>query len=365
MHHHVLTYPLSALVLTVAVFAAAAWLNQRLRAHPLANPVLLSVCVVMLVLAGTDTPYERYFEGAQFIHFLLGPATVALAVPMFRHLGRIRAALLPIMAGIVSGSAAGLVLVGILAWIFAVDPSLMASLATRSVTAPVAMSIAPYTGAIPSLAAIMARGRGHDGRCLWSGAARSPRRHGSDGARLGHGRSQSWPGHCAHPARKRGGRRDSWHRYGADCADHGQHDATLGQGPAPCLKRRRTALRRESQDRYRRDAANTLDHRALNRRPGQCHLGELVRWQVSIWSRRQGRPLHDLPRFLPRVNWGQRHTSPATPHGNGCAKLAARILMAGDDSSETRLVIEPRSAGCPQARTVSSKYGIILRGWRC
>ena len=108
------------------------------------------------------------------------------------------------MAGIVSGSAAGLVLVGILAWIFAVDPSLMASLATRSVTAPVAMSIAPYTGAIPSLAAIMARGRGHDGRCLWSGAARSPRRHGSDGARLGHGRSQSWPGHCAHPARKRG-----------------------------------------------------------------------------------------------------------------------------------------------------------------
>ena len=156
MHHHVLTYPLSALVLTVAVFAAAAWLNQRLRAHPLANPVLLSVCVVMLVLAVTDTPYERYFEGAQFIHFLLGPATVALAVPMFRHLGRIRAAVLPIMAGIVSGSAAGLVLVGILAWIFAVDPSLMASLATRSVTAPVAMSIAPYTGAIPSLAAIMA-----------------------------------------------------------------------------------------------------------------------------------------------------------------------------------------------------------------
>ena len=89
MHRQdLLTYPLSALVLTVAVFAAAAWLNQRLRAHPLANPVLLSVCVVMLVLRGTDTPYERYFEGAQFIHFLLGPATVALAVPMFRHLGK-------------------------------------------------------------------------------------------------------------------------------------------------------------------------------------------------------------------------------------------------------------------------------------
>jgi predicted murein hydrolase (TIGR00659 family) len=156
MPHDVLTHPLFSLALTVALFVTATWVNQRLRTHPLVNPVLLSVCFLMLFLTTTNTPYERYFEGAQFIHFLLGPATVALAVPMFRHFDTIRAAALPILAGIVSGSAAGLVLVATLAWVFAADPSLAASLATKSVTAPVAMAIADHTGAIPSLAAIVA-----------------------------------------------------------------------------------------------------------------------------------------------------------------------------------------------------------------
>ena len=156
MPHGVLAHPLFSLALTVSVFVAASWINQRMRGHPLVNPVLLSVGFLMLFLATTNTPYTRYFEGAQFIHFLLGPATVALAVPMFRHFDRIRAAALPILVGIVSGSVAGLVLVVTLAQLFAADASLTASLATKSVTAPVAMAIADHTGAIPSLAAIVA-----------------------------------------------------------------------------------------------------------------------------------------------------------------------------------------------------------------
>jgi predicted murein hydrolase (TIGR00659 family) len=151
-----LSHPLLSLALTVAVFTAASWINQRLRGHPLVNPVLLSVCVVMAFLSATGMPYERYFEGAQFIHFLLGPATVALSVPMFRHFDKLRAAALPILVGIVSGSLAGLVLVAALGRLLAADPSLVASLATKSVTAPVAMAIADDTGASPSLAAIIA-----------------------------------------------------------------------------------------------------------------------------------------------------------------------------------------------------------------
>ena len=68
---------------------------------------------MMAFMAATGTPYERYFEGAQFIHFLLGPAVVALAVPMFRHIAKIRAAAVPIIAGIVGGSVAGLAVIGI------------------------------------------------------------------------------------------------------------------------------------------------------------------------------------------------------------------------------------------------------------
>lgn len=166
MHHSALAHPLFSLAVTVAMFVMASWVNQRLRAHPLVNPVLLSVCCLMVFLSATNTPYERYFEGAQFIHFLLGPATVALAVPMFRHFDRIRAAALPILVGIVSGSVAGLALVAMLARLFAADPSLTASLATKSVTAPVAMAIADYTGAIPSLAAIVAVLAGMTGAAL-------------------------------------------------------------------------------------------------------------------------------------------------------------------------------------------------------
>jgi predicted murein hydrolase (TIGR00659 family) len=156
MFGNLLAHPLSSLTLTIGVFVAAAWLNRRAGGHPLANPVLLSVGVLMVFMSLTNTPYERYFEGAQFIHFLLGPATVALAVPMFRHRGKIRAAAVPIVAGIVSGSAAGLLVIFGLSRVFAADPALLASLATKSVTAPVAMGIAPYTGALPALAAIMA-----------------------------------------------------------------------------------------------------------------------------------------------------------------------------------------------------------------
>jgi predicted murein hydrolase (TIGR00659 family) len=156
MIHSALTHPLFSLVLTVTVFVAASWINQRLRGQPLVNPVLLSVCCLMVFLSTTSTPYETYFEGAQFIHFLLGPATVALAVPIYRHFDRIRSAALPILVGILSGSVAGLVVVAILARLFGADQSLAASLATKSVTAPVAMAIADHTGAIPSLAAIIA-----------------------------------------------------------------------------------------------------------------------------------------------------------------------------------------------------------------
>jgi predicted murein hydrolase (TIGR00659 family) len=166
MPHGALEHPLFSLALTVAVFVAASWANQRMRGHPLVNPVLLSVCFLMIFLSMTSTPYARYFEGAQFIHFLLGPATVALAVPMFRHVDRIRAAALPILIGIVSGSVAGLVLVLTLAQLFAAEASLMASLATKSVTAPVAMAIADHTGAIPSLAAIVAVLAGMTGAAL-------------------------------------------------------------------------------------------------------------------------------------------------------------------------------------------------------
>lgn len=58
--------------------------------HPLANPVLIAVIVLVALLWATGTPYATYFEGAQFVHFLLGPATVALAIPLYAQFDRLK-----------------------------------------------------------------------------------------------------------------------------------------------------------------------------------------------------------------------------------------------------------------------------------
>lgn len=87
--------PLLGLTITLAAYLAGDWLYRRARMQPLLNPVLLAVIMLVTLLAATHTSYETYFDGAQFVHFLLGPATVALAVPLFLHARRLRRMWLP------------------------------------------------------------------------------------------------------------------------------------------------------------------------------------------------------------------------------------------------------------------------------
>src|SRR5690606_16691280 len=96
--------PLLWLTLTLCAWIVATQISVRLRRHPLANPVLISIVLLSSLLVIFDVPYARFFEGAQFIHFLLGPATVAIAVPLFRQLHQVRKALIPMGAALVVGS---------------------------------------------------------------------------------------------------------------------------------------------------------------------------------------------------------------------------------------------------------------------
>jgi predicted murein hydrolase (TIGR00659 family) len=145
--------PLLWLTLTVVAYAGAEALHRRLGRPAAANPVLVSVLALVAVLVGSGTPYDAYFEGAQFVHFLLGPATVALAVPLHAELGRVRARALPLGAALLAGSTTALAsAVGVAALLGASRPTLM-SLAPKSVTAAVAMGIAEKLGGLPSLTA--------------------------------------------------------------------------------------------------------------------------------------------------------------------------------------------------------------------
>ena len=91
--------PLLWLTVTVAVYAFAHWLHHRAHARAILNPVLISVAAIVAILLLTGTDYETYFDGAQFAHFLLGPATVALAIPLYTQFRRVRSLLLPLLLG--------------------------------------------------------------------------------------------------------------------------------------------------------------------------------------------------------------------------------------------------------------------------
>ena len=146
--------PLVWLTLTLAAYLLAITLHRKAGGHPAANPVLISVGILVALLLATDTPYQRYFDGAQFVHFLLGPATVALAVPLHGQLKRLVAMGGPIRVALVVGSlVAGLSAYTIGALLGASAPTL-ATLAPKSVTTPIAMGIAERLGGLASLTAV-------------------------------------------------------------------------------------------------------------------------------------------------------------------------------------------------------------------
>lgn len=149
------TTPLLGLTITLLVYQAAFVLYRRTGFHSLANPVGLSVVALGTLLWATGTPYATYFQGAQFVHFLLGPATVALAVPLMEQLPRIKRLWLPMLGALVVGTLTATVTAVAVGWAMGASKITLASLAPKSVTAPVAMGIAEKIGGLPSLTAVL------------------------------------------------------------------------------------------------------------------------------------------------------------------------------------------------------------------
>ena len=147
--------PLLHLTLTLAAFVLASLLYRKARMNPLLNPVLLSVVAIVALLSLSGTDYYSYFDGAQFVHFLLGPATVALAVPLYRQFDRVRKSALAILVSLVCGAITSAASAVLIARLLGAQPQSIVSLAPKSVTAPVAMGIAEQLGGIPSLTAVM------------------------------------------------------------------------------------------------------------------------------------------------------------------------------------------------------------------
>lgn len=147
--------PLLGLTTTLVAYLVALQCYRRLGFNPLANPVLLAIVMVVSILVITGTPYKTYFEGAQFVHFMLGPATVALAMPLYKQWHNFRRAALPLLLGLAAGSiTAVLTAVGI-AHLLGASRQIMVSLAPKSATTPIAMAISERFGGLPSLTAVL------------------------------------------------------------------------------------------------------------------------------------------------------------------------------------------------------------------
>ena len=147
--------PLLHLTITLIAFQGASWVYEKAGFNPLLNPVMLSVVLVVAFLLITDTPYPEYFEGAKFIHFLLGPATVALAIPLFKQAERVRKSAVAILGSVLAGALTGSVSAVAIGYLFNASPLALVSLAPKSVTAPVAMGISEQLGGLPSLTAVL------------------------------------------------------------------------------------------------------------------------------------------------------------------------------------------------------------------
>ena len=149
------TSPLLGLSMTVLVYSLAYRLYLYANANPLLNPVLTTITLLILFLLASDISYAAYFEGGQFIHFLLGPATVALAIPLYQQLAKLKKAWLPILITVISGVLIAAFSSMSIIWFMGGSVETQLSLAPKSVTTPVAMGISELIGGIPSLTAIL------------------------------------------------------------------------------------------------------------------------------------------------------------------------------------------------------------------
>jgi predicted murein hydrolase (TIGR00659 family) len=147
--------PLLWLTATLAAYAVGDACFRASGRRPFVNPVLIAVLLLAALLWLSGTPYQTYFEGAQFVHFLLGPATVALALPLWDNLGHVRRAALPMLAALLAGSTVAVVSALGLAVALGIDGEVLASIAPKSATAPVALGISDRLGGSPTLTAVL------------------------------------------------------------------------------------------------------------------------------------------------------------------------------------------------------------------
>lgn len=148
--------PLLWLTLTLVAYLIGRGVQKLSHGSAFANPVLIAIVIVAATLLSTGTGYATYSSGAQFINFLLGPATIALAVPLASNLTRVRQVLPGIGVALLAGSCTSIVSGIVIVELLGGTHEVAMSMAPKAVTTPIAMAVSQEIGGLPSLTAVLA-----------------------------------------------------------------------------------------------------------------------------------------------------------------------------------------------------------------
>jgi predicted murein hydrolase (TIGR00659 family) len=152
MTYEMFNQPLFGVTVSVVAYALGIGLSQK---YPRIHPLFVSSLSIILLLLATNIPYEAYKIGGDWLSFLLGPATVALGVPLYKFRNLIKKQLFAILTGVVMGSIAGIVSAGSFMWMLGGSKQLVLTMMPKSVSAPIAIELSKLVGGIPELSAVV------------------------------------------------------------------------------------------------------------------------------------------------------------------------------------------------------------------
>jgi predicted murein hydrolase (TIGR00659 family) len=140
---------------TIILYAGSSALHRRLNKAPIANPTLLTIGALVMILLGSGVPYKTYFESVAVLHYLLGTAVVALALPLYRNADRLRGRCVSMALALMAGSLASIFVGLTVATLGHASASTVLSLAPKSATAAVSMEISRLIGGAPAVTATL------------------------------------------------------------------------------------------------------------------------------------------------------------------------------------------------------------------
>ena len=143
-------FSLFSVVLTLGAFQIGLWCQKKWKS-PLYNPILIAVLLVIGFLLLTGIPNEQYQEGTSLFSWLLTPATVCLALPLYRQFKALKKSLWAILAGVAAGTVTSLGCILLLGWAFSMDRTLVVSLLPKSITTAMGIALSEQADGIVSL----------------------------------------------------------------------------------------------------------------------------------------------------------------------------------------------------------------------